>query len=147
MATGRVPASILHARRRGEGRESDRQSQQRIESAPVRRKKLSGLTLEQKTNLARFLNNKLYLYEGSQSAMARDIGIPQPQLSQFLRPAERSAGAGISVLLRIRERFGVTLDDILGLPPLDEEKQSDIAKLDALLAEVHLLREKLAPKG
>lgn len=51
----------------------------------------------------------------SQNAFANWLGVSQPQLSVVMS-GERSVG--INVLLRLRQRLNVPLDDLLGLPPL-----------------------------
>lgn len=52
--------------------------------------------------------------EPNQTRAAKAMRIAQPTLSTLYR---RERGAGLDILIRIRDYAGVTLDDILGLPP------------------------------
>lgn len=55
-------------------------------------------------------------FDGNATKAAKAIGIAQSHMSQIL--AARGRGAGIHVLKRIRAFTGLTIDDLLGLPPL-----------------------------
>lgn len=81
-------------------------------------KKESGLTDEQARHLAGVLRQHLERYE-SGVAMARAWGISQSQLSQLMGGHRK--GAGIAVLCRIRRHTGMSIDSLLGLPPLRGE--------------------------
>lgn len=55
-------------------------------------------------------------YDGNQSAAARAWGISQPQVNAIMN----SQGAGVAVLIKLRKHLQVTLDDLIGLPPLED---------------------------
>lgn len=52
-------------------------------------------------------------FENNQTRASRAMGIAQSHLSQILM----SEGAGIAVLIRIRAFTGMSIDQLLGLPP------------------------------
>jgi hypothetical protein len=79
------------------------------------RKVGSGLTPDQAKHLAEVLRSHLPRFENNISTMARAWRVSQPQLSQLLMA---SGGAGVAVLCRIRAAIGMTIDDLLGLPPI-----------------------------
>jgi hypothetical protein len=79
------------------------------------RKSGTGLTQHQADRLAAQLAPFRERYS-SDTAMAKAWTIAQSQMSGLLKASYR--GAGISVLCRIRTHTGISIDDLLGLPPL-----------------------------
>jgi hypothetical protein len=75
----------------------------------------TGLTVTQAKHLAEELRQFLPRYRNA-TEMARSWGISQSQMSQLLSGTNR--GAGVAVLCRLRTHSGLTLDELLGLPPL-----------------------------
>ena len=67
----------------------------------------------------------------SDTEVARTIGVPQSQLSSALRGENRSSG--VQGLIRIREHFRVSIDDLLGLSllpskPLPREEMEAVVR-------------------
>lgn len=60
-------------------------------------------------------------YGGVASKAAKPSGVTQSQLSRILR----GDGAGVAVLCRLREWLDISLDDLLGLPPLRRRSTVD----------------------
>lgn len=83
------------------------------------------LSVEQAAHLARIVGamleaEKAHAPEGervSQAQIAKRIGISQSHLSQLARP-DRARNAGIYTLTKLRDYLGMTIDDLIGLPPL-----------------------------
>lgn len=57
-------------------------------------------------------------FEGNQASFARHIGVSQPQISQLLRTDGGDRGVGIVVLMQLRKFLQMSIDDMLGLPPI-----------------------------
>jgi hypothetical protein len=74
------------------------------------------LTHQQAQHLASVVRPFVEQYVGSATAMARAWQLSQSQLSQIL--SARGRGAGLAVLCRIRLHTGMSLDELLGLPPV-----------------------------
>jgi hypothetical protein len=53
------------------------------------------------------------------------VGFEQPQLSAM----RKGRGIGILTLLKLREATKTSLDDLLGLPPLESDRERRIARL------------------
>lgn len=53
------------------------------------------------------------------------VGFEQPQLSAM----RKGRGIGILTLLRLREVTKCSIDDLLGLPPLETDRERRIARL------------------
>lgn len=85
---------------------------------PMARPRSSGLTEEQREALAEHCRRYLPQFDNNHTRMASAWKISQPQLSQILNPTDSARGAGIQVLVRIRAATGLSLDELLGLPPL-----------------------------
>lgn len=78
-----------------------------------------GLDVRQARHLAHRLHELLAArYPGaSVTAAAEAIGVPQSQLSSALH-GDPKRSFGVSGLIRLREHFRVSIDDLLGLEPL-----------------------------
>lgn len=63
-------------------------------------------------------------HEGKAAAFARKAGIAQSQLSSVLGGAAGKRGVGVVTLIALRKALNVSIDDLLGLPPLS--KRSDL---------------------
>ncbi len=85
------------------------------------REKGTGLTDDQADHLAKVLAAFLPQFGNKQTVMARAWGISQPQLSQILMGAA-GKGAGVAVLCRLRTHTQMSIDDLLGLPPLARDR-------------------------
>lgn len=100
---------------------------------------------ENAVHLAKVLRPYAEAYP-SQTAAAKAWGIAQSHLSQIL--LAEGKGAGIAVLIRIRKALGITLDEMLGLPPIRVEK-APTSHLDeiraALRAELEDMRRPSPP--
>jgi transcriptional regulator with XRE-family HTH domain len=78
-----------------------------------------GLTSEQKEHLRGVLQPIVTeRFGGNATQAAKAMRLSQPQLSQILLGAKSARSAGVSALVRIRAFVGMSLDDLLGLPPL-----------------------------
>ena len=78
-----------------------------------------GLTDEQKECLRGILQPIVDArFEGKAARAAKAMRISQPQLSMILLGKRSARSAGVPVLIRIRSFVGMTLDELLGLPPL-----------------------------
>lgn len=79
-----------------------------------------GLTDDEREHLATILRRvRDTRCEGNGTELARLIGVSQSQLSQILRGKKSQRSAGIPVLKRIRAFTGLTIDDLIGLRPLE----------------------------
>lgn len=56
-------------------------------------------------------------FGGNGTAFAKHVEVSQPQIAQLLSPTG-GAGVGIVVLLQLRKYLQVSIDEMLGLPPL-----------------------------
>jgi transcriptional regulator with XRE-family HTH domain len=65
-------------------------------------------------NIADNLRRLLAIHKLSQNGLARDIGESPTRINQYAQ-GNKMPGAG--VLSRIAERFSVSTDEIIGLPP------------------------------
>lgn len=70
-------------------------------------------------------------------AAEKRLGISQSHISQLIRGEHGERGPGLPVLLKLREYTGMSLDALLGLPALTNEKLSDAS----LLQRVELLEQ------
>lgn len=87
-----------------------------VVDVPVRE---TGLTDEQKEHLCGVLRPIVNeRFGGNATQAAKAMRLTQPQLSQILLGKKSARSAGVSVLVRIRAFVGMSLDDLLGLPPL-----------------------------
>ncbi len=77
---------------------------------------------------------------GNQTWAAKRIGVSQAQISDLYN-RKAAKGIGLATLLLLRSYTGRTLDDLLGLPPSEEQ-----ATLDKLQASINALRA-AAPKA
>lgn len=106
----------------------------------------TGLTDEQKEHLRSVLQPIVNeRFEGNATAAAKAMRLSQPQVSQILLGAKSARSAGVSALVRIRAFLGMSVDDLLGLPPL--HAQPDLAdeftrKYKAALAELEQVIER-----
>ena len=64
-------------------------------------------------------------FGGEQKAAARALGWSASHVSSVLR-GDGTRSVGVSCLISMRERAGMTLDEILGLPPLRPESSEFI---------------------
>jgi transcriptional regulator with XRE-family HTH domain len=79
----------------------------------------TGLTDEQKEHLCGVLRPIVNeRFGGNATQAAKAMRLTQPQLSQILLGKKSARSAGVSALVRIRAFVGMSLDDLLGLPPL-----------------------------
>jgi transcriptional regulator with XRE-family HTH domain len=87
-----------------------------VVDVPVRE---TGLTDEQKEHLCGVLRPIVNeRFDGNATRAAKAMRLTQPQLSQILLGKKSARSAGVSALVRIRAFVGMSLDDLLGLPPL-----------------------------
>lgn len=84
--------------------------------AVMGRKQGTGLTEEQAKHLAEELRPYLERFDDNATRMAKAWGVAQSQMSQIL--SGRGRGAGVAVLIRLRQATGRSLDELLGLKPL-----------------------------
>ena len=106
---------------------------------------------ENAINLARVLRPYVEAFP-SQTAAAKAWGIAQSHLSQLL--LAEGKGAGIAVLIRIRAALNLSLDELLGLPPLrqvgglrDEIRAALRAELAEIRKPADIVPLLLPPKG
>lgn len=86
---------------------------------PAKPQRDHGLTDKQKEHLRTLLQPIVdERFDGNATQAAKAMRIPQPQLAQILHGEKSPRSAGVAVLVRIRAFTGITLDDLLGLPPL-----------------------------
>ena len=79
----------------------------------------TGLTDEQKEHLRGILQPIVNeRFGGNATRAAKAMRLTQPQVSQILLGKKSARSAGVSALVRIRAFVGMSLDDLLGLPPL-----------------------------
>jgi hypothetical protein len=83
----------------------------------------SGLSEEQAEHLAATLKTFLPQFEDNVTRMATAWRVSQPQLSQVLNPRYR--GAGIAMLVKLRAATNISIDDLIGLPPLGRNLKAD----------------------
>lgn len=57
-------------------------------------------------------------FDDNQTAFARAVGVSQSQLSALMKRGGGERSVGINVLLRLRDYLDMSIDDLLGLPPL-----------------------------
>ncbi len=57
-------------------------------------------------------------FDNNATAFAKHVGVSQPQIAQILRTDGGERGAGIVVLMQLRKYLQMSLDDMLGLPPV-----------------------------
>lgn len=57
-------------------------------------------------------------FGGRQRQAEKGLGISQSHISQLLRGGAGDRGPGLAVLLRLREYTQLSIDELLGLPPL-----------------------------
>lgn len=69
------------------------------------------------------------------------IGFEQPQISAM----RRGRGIGILTLMKLREVTKTSIDDLLGLPPLESDRERRIARL--VMAELERESEPPPPKS
>lgn len=62
-------------------------------------------------------------FEGNQTRAAKGLGISQAHLSHLI--AAEGRGPGLSVLLRMRDYTGKSIDALLGLPPVPGEELTE----------------------
>jgi hypothetical protein len=79
----------------------------------------TGITGAQARRLAKLLVPFRARFD-SDREMAKAWGIAQNQVSGLLRARRR---CGLAVLCRIRKHTGLTIDDLLGLAPLAEQRR------------------------
>lgn len=78
-----------------------------------------GLTDAQKDHLRGVLQPIVTeRFGGNATRAAKAMRLTQPQLSQILLGSKSARSAGVSSLVRIRAFVGMSIDDLLGLPPL-----------------------------
>lgn len=78
-----------------------------------------GLTDDEKEHLCLVLTRiRDTRFEGNATAMAKALDIGQSQVSQILKGRRTDRSAGIPVLKRIRAFTGLSIDQLIGLPPL-----------------------------
>lgn len=82
-----------------------------------------------------------YPVKMSQTAVAKSIGISQPQLSAVLSRAGR--GFGINSLIRLREHFRISIDELLDLRPFRPRAPDDTVERQVEVAIARLLPEAL----
>lgn len=96
-------------------------------------------------------------FDNNQTRTAKALGISQPHLSHLI--AAEGRGPGLSVLIRLREYTGRSIDALLGLPPLPSDElterlraalDTEVARIkrDArmMVEEAHAKTQALAPK-
>lgn len=96
----------------------------------VPREQERGLTPQEADALAQVLRSELERRwpDESWTYRAARIGMSQSQLSQVTQGSRaRRPGAGIRVLVRIRNMLGIPIDVLLGLPPLTASMPPPIA--------------------
>jgi transcriptional regulator with XRE-family HTH domain len=103
----------------------------------------TGLTDEQKEHLCSVLRPIVNeRFGGNATQAAKAMRLTQPQLSQILLGKKSARSAGVSALVRIRAFVGMSLDDLLGLPPLRpaaEAPDEYTARYKAALADLEQL--------
>lgn len=57
-------------------------------------------------------------FDNNGTAFAKHVGISQPQMAQLLRTDGGDRGVGIVVLMQLRKYLQMSIDDMLGLPPV-----------------------------
>lgn len=87
-------------------------------------------------------------FGGNETAMAKDMGVSQPQLNAVLKKHGGERGAGIVFLLAVRAYLkDKTLDEILGLDPPEFVRRSEAVRLSEVEATIErLLDERLPPE-
>jgi hypothetical protein len=84
---------------------------------------VKGLTDDQKEFLRSVLQPIVdERFKGNHTKAAEEMGIPQPQLSQILMGKKSARSAGVQVLSRIRWYMRMSIDELIGLPPLSVTK-------------------------
>jgi hypothetical protein len=87
-----------------------------VSEVPPRTKKLDRKYLD---HLAGILRPKVEKeFGGNGTAFANHVGISQPQMAQLLRTDGGDRGVGIVVLMQLRKHLHMSIDDMLGLPPI-----------------------------
>lgn len=87
-----------------------------VTDVPPRTKKLDRKYIEHLAGILRPIVAKRF--DGNGTSFAKHVGISQPQIAQLLRTDGGDRGVGIVVLIQLRKYLGLTLDEMLGLPPL-----------------------------
>ncbi len=115
----------------------------------VGRKRGTGLTDEQAKALAKRLEPYFENYDRNQTSMAKAWGVSQSQLSQIL--SGKGRGAGVAVLVRIRQHTGLTLDELLGLaetsPVVDAGVERVVSAVEKAISEIAKERRPLGPSS
>lgn len=105
-----------------------------------------GLSDEQKEHLRGVLQPIVdERFDGNATQAAKAMRLSQPQLSQILLGAKSARSAGVSTLVRIRAFVGMSLDDLLGLPPLrvaSEPAEDFTARYKAALEKLEQIVER-----
>lgn len=70
---------------------------------------------EQYAEAARLILRRFVDESGSQQAAADALGVRQATISRALTPAGQPT---VKLLIALRQRLGLTLDEMLGLPPM-----------------------------
>jgi transcriptional regulator with XRE-family HTH domain len=85
--------------------------------------------------------------DGIRTTRAAELtGVAQSLLSQILKGSKTNRRAGIRSLVRLRYTLGVSIDDLLGLKPLDT-RTTDLDLLRTALDEgLRVLRERENPQ-
>ena len=98
---------------------------------PPRTKKLDRKYLD---HLAGILRPKIKdEFGGNATAFADHIDVSQPQISQLLRTDGGDRGVGIVVLMQLRKYLHMSIDDMLGLPPIQPRANSADEIVSALM--------------
>lgn len=98
-------------------------------------------------HLAKLVREEIKKRGVSDAQFARDVDVPQSQLSSMLRADATGRGIGIVGLISIRDALKVSLDELLGLEPVSVPVvRLDPVELDAAIEAALARRESPKPK-
>jgi hypothetical protein len=87
-----------------------------VTDVPPRNKKLDRRYLDHLAGILRPIVRDQF--DDNATAFAKHVGISQPQIAQLLRTDSGDRGVGIVVLMQLRKFLQMSIDDMLGLPPV-----------------------------
>jgi transcriptional regulator with XRE-family HTH domain len=92
---------------------------------------------ERHAEAARLILRRFVEDSGSQQAAAQALGVRQATISRALTPAGQPT---VKLLIALRQKIGLTLDEMLGLPPIALQGAGSSAEfMDRLRTLLHML--------